>query len=187
MCSSRATPQVLRKDDVANQVGTALASLGAERRRSFRGGAFPGFEGSIHRAILVVCRRCFACEENGVIDRRRKRGASIPAPNSDITVGAACERVAAPIVRKAALELLTRELGLVEQSPEAVQRAHYELRLCNAAQRDRLRAPHPRDDECAADRQLRPIRHKRLSLAAKERGITIAPVSNSLPERRPEP
>src|SRR5437879_13721192 len=113
MCSSRAIPQVLRKDDVANQVGTALASLDAERRRSFRGGAFPGFEGPIHRTILVVCRRGFAGEEHGVIDGCGERGPSSPGPHSDITVGAACGRVAAPIVREGGLQLSTSELALV--------------------------------------------------------------------------
>src|SRR6202022_4413326 len=144
--------------------------------RSLRSSALAGFERSIHRAALAVGRSCFAREEERVIDRRRKRCASIPAPNSDITVRAACERVVPPIVRKAALELHSRKLLLLQQPPKAIQRALYDICLCKTAQRDRFRAGSPCDNEHAAYWQLRPIRRERLPFAAKEGGVSVAPV-----------
>src|SRR5207244_7900732 len=108
-------------------------------------------------------------------------------PDTDITVRAARERVAAPIVREAAVELLSRELGLIEHCPETVPRALDAVRLCNAAQRDRLRAANPCDDERAAYRQLRPIRRERWPLAAKKRRVTVSPVSTPSPERGLDP
>lgn len=97
----------------------------SERREGccrFSGGALAGFECAVHRAALPVARRRLACEEQRVIEGRRETGARITASNGNVTVRATCERIAAPVVHDATLELRTHERRVAEQCPQTRQR-----------------------------------------------------------------
>src|ERR1700680_228303 len=95
---------------------------GAERRCCFPRCALTRFERSIHGPALPVRRRSLAREEQRIVNRRRQYPARISASHSNITVCAARERIAAPVMHDSTFELLADERGFTEYRSEPIER-----------------------------------------------------------------